>query len=1129
MATLGPNSATSGTTTAGLWGISWANPTNIATSNNVRTTYTFNGSGSNNATFHSFFNSNGHGFNLPSNAVIQGITATVEVIRTGGSTGATTMNVVQLTKDGSTRVGTNKVSQVSNTISTTEAVKTYGGAADLWGTTWTADEINASTFGVSVKVLGSTSGTNRVVGLDHITITVTYTADTIVTVDTSSSVQTQHVPFVANGSFYVAEVDTKAFMMSYSTGVNVPEIVPVSAKAFTQTGLDASLNIYYAKDTGAQFFTNVIPGNYGGGTYWSNPGNLLANDGSYATISPSGTTVGTGQSNQSLYFPISDLGMAPVPGTVKGIEVKVYGRTTGNTPSAVNIFGNSKTLSLTSSFSEVTLGSSTDNWGITDASLLPFYLVQLQCNAVSTFATGTVDIDYITCRVWYSSEEPYTVGYETGINTLSPGTTSTVNYAGASSGVNTGWTWSNVSNASAFDATYATSTMNAKNQAAVALVKPLSEFSGIPAGATIAGIQVFYNSSAGTYTSRTVAVRPTSSASYSTYVESVGGLGASHGYGNFTQAIYFKTNWAPGTWDSTGLVAFQPATTSFAGTSTNQLDYLSARVVYTLNPAEQIPALTFNQTERVPNVLSAAAVEIDTKSFTMTRLDANVKVSERVQVTPLATTMTRLVPNINAKAVIGINLYLFGQVANTVNVIVNSATEVDTKAFTQSAYAPNINAKTVVDVSLKTFAQTNLPAFIVEKQLIVTKAFTQTRLSPNVNEKQLIVAKAFTQTNLPAFIVEKQLIPTLAFVQTPRVPTISSSTVVDVLEFVQTALPVTLNAKEGVDVTSRAFVQTPQVVTLNAKEGVDVTPRAFVQSAPTLTINAKEIIPVALKAAIQTALPVTINARENVPVVKKTFAETAFAPVINAKTVEDVALREFSQSAFEPTINIRESVGVTPLSFTQAAQELKVTETQVISLKVFTQFAQVVNVKEQLHIGTTNFVQTLFTPELPNLVGVQLLNFVQTAYAVKTTEVINSIGPLEVVMTSLDVELPIVLRVETGEFVQNALEVMIPVLVKPAILAFLETAFAPNIFVDTVPQVQMSVSWKQFVQDADGEGGYFKTFTEHYTINLQGRERGALLAVPTLAAEIPSEPIWTASLPASSTLTASLSIREVEA
>ena len=60
--------------------------------------------------------------------------------------------------------------------SDTETVRSYGGASDLWGETWTYSQINASTFGVAISVSGpANSGEGANADIDHIAITVHYT------------------------------------------------------------------------------------------------------------------------------------------------------------------------------------------------------------------------------------------------------------------------------------------------------------------------------------------------------------------------------------------------------------------------------------------------------------------------------------------------------------------------------------------------------------------------------------------------------------------------------------------------------------------------------------------------------------------------------------------------------------------------------------------------------------------------------------------------------------------------------------------------------------------------------------------------------------------------------------------
>jgi Tfp pilus assembly protein PilX len=91
-----------------------------------------------------------------------------------GSTGALQDNTVQLLKAGSA-VGSNKA--VATTWGTSLSTVVYGSSADLWGTTWTAAQLNASNFGVrfAAKNIAAASST---ASLDYISITVTYIDDT---------------------------------------------------------------------------------------------------------------------------------------------------------------------------------------------------------------------------------------------------------------------------------------------------------------------------------------------------------------------------------------------------------------------------------------------------------------------------------------------------------------------------------------------------------------------------------------------------------------------------------------------------------------------------------------------------------------------------------------------------------------------------------------------------------------------------------------------------------------------------------------------------------------------------------------------------------------------------------------
>jgi hypothetical protein len=84
------------------------------------------------------------GFNIPTGATINGITVTLV---TTGSSDPINQPGIQLTKDGSTAVGT---APTTFTQWSTGSV-VIGGATNVWGTTWTAADLNSSNFGLLIQ------------------------------------------------------------------------------------------------------------------------------------------------------------------------------------------------------------------------------------------------------------------------------------------------------------------------------------------------------------------------------------------------------------------------------------------------------------------------------------------------------------------------------------------------------------------------------------------------------------------------------------------------------------------------------------------------------------------------------------------------------------------------------------------------------------------------------------------------------------------------------------------------------------------------------------------------------------------------------------------------------------------
>lgn len=162
MSTAGPNAGSTISDDASVGTVAWSNPANAGASDNVYATAT-----STTAATH-YLNCQGFGFAIPSDATINGITMDVECKQSGNTV---TDYHTNLLKAGGI-AGDDKKSATTWPMS--DGVRTYGGAADLWGTTWTPADVNHAGFGCAIAAT-ITSGISRTASVDLITLTVTYT------------------------------------------------------------------------------------------------------------------------------------------------------------------------------------------------------------------------------------------------------------------------------------------------------------------------------------------------------------------------------------------------------------------------------------------------------------------------------------------------------------------------------------------------------------------------------------------------------------------------------------------------------------------------------------------------------------------------------------------------------------------------------------------------------------------------------------------------------------------------------------------------------------------------------------------------------------------------------------------
>lgn len=183
MASQGPSAPSSGSCTdVGDFASAWTNPGNVALSDGFYATCSM-GVGAVNG---NSLDTGSYGFSIPTGATIQGVAVAMDCYKSGGA-GSIEDRTVRLLKAGAVS-GSDKAS--ATVWGGSEATRSYGGASDLWGTTWTASQINASDFGVRVAPK-EPAGNSAIASVDYITITVTYALPTGFVVSTARRLYSQ--------------------------------------------------------------------------------------------------------------------------------------------------------------------------------------------------------------------------------------------------------------------------------------------------------------------------------------------------------------------------------------------------------------------------------------------------------------------------------------------------------------------------------------------------------------------------------------------------------------------------------------------------------------------------------------------------------------------------------------------------------------------------------------------------------------------------------------------------------------------------------------------------------------------------------------------------------------------------
>jgi hypothetical protein len=146
-------------------GSTWTSASNVLTNNSAYATKSL-GPGVSSGTL----DATNYGFALPAGATVTGITARIDRKTSASST--IRDFTVQLLKAGSP-VGSNKAATGTN-WGTSDAYATYGSGSDLWGTTWTQSDVNASNFGLRLVARNNSGSTTATASIDHMELTVDY-------------------------------------------------------------------------------------------------------------------------------------------------------------------------------------------------------------------------------------------------------------------------------------------------------------------------------------------------------------------------------------------------------------------------------------------------------------------------------------------------------------------------------------------------------------------------------------------------------------------------------------------------------------------------------------------------------------------------------------------------------------------------------------------------------------------------------------------------------------------------------------------------------------------------------------------------------------------------------------------
>ncbi|NTW62208.1 DUF5011 domain-containing protein [Candidatus Saccharibacteria bacterium] len=391
--TAGPNNPTSVIGNSGGGDYNWSNPSGAKISDDASWASANLESGGNTTRY---LKATGYNLSIPANATVNGIELRIEKHQVctdnDGCSSSVRDSSVRLVKNGST-TGDNFASATSWTSS--DSTTLYGSGSNLWGTTWTAADINNTNFGAVISA-NRTNGGDRAASVDNMSIKVYYSLPNTIT----ASVVGAGGVITPAGDSTVNNGANKTYTITPNSGYIVSDVLVDGVS-------HGRINSYT--------FTNVMTDHTISATFnsgWNAPSNSPSDHNvsspSNAYTSNNGYTVFNDQNDRVDY---SNFGLSlPAGVTITGIEVAAEANRPD--PRTINIslssdsgdhYTTTKNVgAYTNTDSTIVIGSNSDSWGRSWTSAdFNNSNFRMRVHAVTSGPGDILNLDQIQIKVYF--------------------------------------------------------------------------------------------------------------------------------------------------------------------------------------------------------------------------------------------------------------------------------------------------------------------------------------------------------------------------------------------------------------------------------------------------------------------------------------------------------------------------------------------------------------------------------------------------------------------------------------------------------------------------------------------------------------------------------------------------------